>query len=232
MFSDSVFGTCLYDHYQNASKANIQVHSPGFDTDEIPTSYLFRTWKEMPLLEQIALERAKGKILDVGACAGVHSKELLKKGNCILHLVELDPLACQFLREIQGFDFVFQKRVQDYYSTEKYDCILLLMNGLGLAGNLDQLPSFLLHLKSLLSPDGKIIFESSDIAYLYDEVNRKERPYYGEMEYQVSYKEDISAPFSWLYMDEESLAEICLQNGLQLNILYRDSENNYLGEIC
>ena len=47
--------------------------SSQFDEDEIPVEELFRTEKQMPLLERTALQMATGKILDVGAGSGCHS---------------------------------------------------------------------------------------------------------------------------------------------------------------
>ena len=58
---------------------------------------------------------------------------------------------------------------QDYFCDRKFDSILLLMNGLGLAGSLQKLPDFLLHLSKYLLSGGSIIADSSDINYLFEE---------------------------------------------------------------
>ena len=47
-----------------------------FDDDEIPVKDLFREYSDMPELEQLALNEASGRILDVGAGSGCHSVAL------------------------------------------------------------------------------------------------------------------------------------------------------------
>mgnify|MGYP002088314889 CR=1 FL=1 len=55
---------------------------------------------------------------------------------------------------------LFDPQLQD-----KYDTLLLLMNGTGIAGKLERLPSLLNRLKELLADGGQILVDSSDLKY-------------------------------------------------------------------
>ena len=69
-------GQAVLDHQQGKPTKKLRVLSSMFDEDEMPVSHLFRTYSEMPRLEQLALDLCKGKVLDVGACAGCHTLHL------------------------------------------------------------------------------------------------------------------------------------------------------------
>src|SRR5450759_5578765 len=77
---DDPIGRAVYDYHFNAINQPIIVHSDDFDDDSIDTGYLFRSYKQMPALEKKAMTLCKGKVLDVGACAGTHSVYLQEKG--------------------------------------------------------------------------------------------------------------------------------------------------------
>ena len=49
----------------------------------------------------------------------------------------------------------------------KFNTILLLMNGTGIAGRLSRLPSLLGRLKEIMDDDGQVLIDSSDIKYVY-----------------------------------------------------------------
>ena len=49
------------------------------EEDSIPIPYLFRNYKEMPKIEQKALDLCKGNVLDIGCGAANHSLILQKK---------------------------------------------------------------------------------------------------------------------------------------------------------
>ena len=57
-------GCAIADYFEKGKAAKLRVFSSQVDEDEIPVSQLFRTFDEMPELEQEALRLAKGKILD------------------------------------------------------------------------------------------------------------------------------------------------------------------------
>src|SRR5699024_315105 len=91
---------------------------------------------------------------------------------------------------------------------EKFDTILILMNGSGIFENLNKISIYLEHLKTLLSPSGQILIDSSDLIYMYDseELDFLERmgSYYGEIEFVMKYKNEETNPFDWLYLDEQT----------------------------
>ncbi|HKJ49596.1 MAG TPA: hypothetical protein VJ973_10925, partial [Christiangramia sp.] len=68
-----IFGTAIKAFYNENDPTDIVVHSPDFDDDIIPIDYLFRVFKDMPEIEQKALNLCKGKVLDVGCGAGSHA---------------------------------------------------------------------------------------------------------------------------------------------------------------
>ena len=67
------------------------------------------------------------------------------------------------------------------------------MNGTGIAGKLSNLPNLLNRLKQLMSKDGQILIDSSDLKYIYEDEDGAfdidlNGPYYGEVDYQMVYR--------------------------------------------
>ncbi len=109
------------------------------------------------------------------------------------------------------------------------------MNGLGLAGKLENLESFLAHLKTLLNPGGKILCDSTDILYLYEDEDGSlwvdlNAEYYGNFKFQMSYNDHQTDWFDWLYVDFERLQNTAEKVGFSVELLY-DQDNHYLVEL-
>ena len=68
-----LFGKAILDYQTNNSPEDLITETNISEADEMSVSYLFRNFKEMPKIEQKALELAKGKVLDVGCGAGSHA---------------------------------------------------------------------------------------------------------------------------------------------------------------
>jgi SAM-dependent methyltransferase len=202
--------------------AKILVHSPDFDTDHIPVSYLFRTYNEMPKIEQRALDLSFGKILDVGAGAGCHSKHLKQKGHNVT-AIEISPLAYEYLLE-NGINS-FNTSVYNFNTEEKFDTILLLMNGLGIAGNVKNLKTLIDTLTGLLTENGQILIDSSDLSYLSDDEEIT------TITYQMQYKNILSDPFDWLYLSYKSLSFLINMYGYHIDKIIDGSHYDYLAKI-
>ena len=66
-------GAAIRDYHLRGKAARLRVMSSMFDEDEMPVDHLFRTFDDMPHLEQKALNMAYGKVLDIGDGAGCHA---------------------------------------------------------------------------------------------------------------------------------------------------------------
>ena len=231
MLSADAIGQALLAFYNHKDNTDIVVKSSITDDDIIPVNYLFRVYTEMPIIEQKALDLCKGKVLDVGAASGCHSKILKEKGVdvCAIDISE-GAVEVMKLQEISA------KQLDFFEVKEQYDTLLFLMNGVGIAGTLKELPMFLNHAKSLIKPNGQILLDSSDIAYLFKEDDGSEwvnlnTNYYGEVSYQMEYKNHLTEPFNWLFVDFEKLKEVAQSCGLKCELVCEGEHYDYLARL-
>ena len=164
MDSKDVIGEAILSFYEFNDPTDIVVESNIVEKDIIPIKYLFRSFIDMPELEQIALDLCKGEVLDVGAAAGCHSIELVNK-NLNVTPIDLSKSAVKVMKG-RGLKAV---NTNFYNVKQKFDTLLFLMNGIGISGTIAELPRFLNHAKSLLKDNGQILLDSSDISYLFVE---------------------------------------------------------------
>ena len=227
-------GAAIRDYHLRGKAARLRVMSSMFDEDEMPVDHLFRTFDDMPHLEQKALNMAYGKVLDIGAGAGCHALALQERGMDV-KAIDIWPLSCEVMKErgIKDVECVnlFCKQLQG-----KYDTLLLLMNGTGIAGKLSQLPALLNRLKELLSEEGQILIDSSDLKYIYENEDSSmdidlNAQYYGEVDYQMQYRDIKGEPFDWLYTDPMLLASVSKQCRLQCQIMEQGEHYDYLAKL-
>lgn len=227
-------GAAIRDYHLRGKAARLRVMSSMFDEDEMPVDHLFRTFDDMPHLEQKALNMAYGKVLDIGAGAGCHALALQERGMDV-KAIDISPLSCEVMKErgIKDVECVnlFCKQLQG-----KYDTLLLLMNGTGIAGKLSQLPALLNRLKELLSEEGQILIDSSDLKYIYENEDGSmdidlNAQYYGEIDYQMQYRDIKGEPFDWLYTDPMLLASVSKQCRLQCQIMEQGEHYDYLAKL-
>ena len=228
-----VIGTALLDYYHENYSEDILTETNISEEDELPLPYLFRIFEEMPRIEKKALKYAKGKTLDVGCGAGSHSLYLQEKGFDVMGIDTskgaIEVCKLQGLQNSKNIDLL-------QLENEKFDTILLLMNGTGIFQNLESTPKYLQHLKSLLNPKGQILIDSSDLQYMYDSTEEggiivPADHYYGELEFTMRYKGMESEPFEWLYLDEKLFEKICAENNLNFEVIARGDNFDYLARI-
>lgn len=227
-------GQAISNFFHFHDNTPIVVKSSLIDDELLPPDYFFRGEAELPLLEKLALKHCSGTVLDVGAGAGCHSLLLQEKGIEVTAL-EISRLCCEVMK-LRGIKNVVQADIFEY-SGEQYDTILMLMNGVGLADSPDGLPKLIIKLKSLLKPNGKILLDSSDLIYLYEqpdgsvELNLNAGQYYGVVDYRLRYKQFIGKRFNWLFADQGLLADAAEMAGMKARIVEYGPHYDYLAEI-
>jgi SAM-dependent methyltransferase len=229
-----LFGKAILDFQTNNSPEDLITETSISEADEMSVAYLFRSYDEMPMLEQKALQLSKGKVLDVGCGAGSHSLTLQNDRNLDVISIDISPNAIRAC-ELRGLK---NAKLQDILTleNEKFDTILVLMNGTGIFGTLKETSNYLQKLKSLLRPNGQILIDSSDIIYMFDDDEDGGKwitgeGYYGELTFTVSYKNETEVAFPWLYLDYNTLQNAAFANGLQCELVLEGEHYDYLAKL-
>ena len=227
-------GAAIAEYHRTGRASTLRVFSSQFDEDEIPVDQLFRTYKEMPPIEQKALTLAQGRILDVGAGSGCHALALQEMGKEVT-AIDISELSVEVMAE-RG---VKDSRAVDLYDermAEKFDTILLLMNGSGIIGNIEGMERFFLRMKQLLASGGCIYMDSSDFKYLFEEEDGSyvidiAGDYYGLVDFQMQYRQVKGESFDWLYIDFDTLSYYAKQYGFSAQIVCEGEHYDYLAKL-
>lgn len=219
-----IFGKALEDFYQFGQTEKLWLHNNYGIPEDMPVEVFFRSGEYISDLEDYALSLCRGKILDIGAGVGAHSLLLQSNGQDVTAL-EISAGACEIIKN-RGLKTVINGDI--FSDQQKYDTLLLLMNGIGLCGDIDGLNKLLPHLKNSLLKNGQIILDSSDISYLYTRDNFPVKNYYGEISYQYEYQSVKGDWFKWLYIDFERLNSIAQEHGLLCELMFEDEMDQYL----
>lgn len=229
---NDLFGKALTDYYNNPGRQALTTWTNLTEEENIPLAYFFRSYEDMPQIEQKALDMAQGKVLDIGCGSGSHSLYLQNHRQLITHALDLSKGAIT-VAKARGVNFTHWGAIQEF-SLGDFDTILLLMNGLGVAKTVGDLFQFLTHLRSILAPKGQILVDSSDLIYLFDEDDKelwmKDDRYYGEVDFGIGYQ-NATQQFPWLYMDFTHLSEIAYRTGFNCSKIIDGKHYDYLAKL-
>ena len=226
-------GRAIADYHSTGKAAKLRVLSSMFYEDEIPVSTLFRTFWEMPPLEQRMMELSRGRVLDVGAGSGCHSLVLMERGLGV-KAIDISELSVQVMRE-RGVDAALVNFFDETF-VEKFDTVLMAMNGIGIVGKVERLPEFFRCAKRLLAPGGQLLLDSSDLRYLFEEEDGSftvnlAAGYYGEVDFEMRYKGVKGASFDWLYIDFETLSLYANEAGFNCERCADGEHYDYLARL-
>lgn len=230
-----LFGKAILDYQTNNAPEDLITETSITEADEMSVAYLFRDYSEMPKMEQKALDLANGTVLDVGCGAGSHALHLQNQRKLEVKAIDISANAVKAC-ELRGVQNVSVQNVMDIRD-EKYDTILLMMNGAGMCGKLKKITPFLQQLKSILNDNGQILLDSSDIIYMFDEDEDggkwipTDTDYYGEVVFNISYKGKNEEPFDWMYIDYNTLQNAAHANGFNCELLLEGEHYDYLARL-
>ena len=149
--------------------------------------------------------------------------------------IDISPLSVEAMCK-RGVKQATQANLFNESFYGSYDTLLMLMNGSGIIGQLENLPAFFRKAKQLLRPGGSILMDSSDLRYLYEDedgsfvINIADE-YYGEVDFQIRYKEIMGDPFDWLYIDFQTLSLYATQNGFEAKLIKEGIHYDYLARL-
>ena len=226
-------GRAIFDYHHTGRAGKLRVLSSMFYEDEIPVATLFRKFSDMPLQEQKAIELCRGRVLDTGAGSGCHSAVLMERGHEVV-AIDISELSVGVMKE-RGID---ARNINFFDETfaEKFDTILLAMNGIGIVGTVGNLGNFFKSAKRLLAPGGQILLDSSDIKYVFMDDDGSMQidlaaGYYGEVDYRMRYKNITGEKFDWLYIDFDTLAMYAEEHGFKCEKCIDGEHFDYLARL-
>ena len=227
-------GTAISDYFNHRRADRLRVFSSQFEEDVIPVKELFRNIQSMPVLERTALQMATGRILDVGAGSGCHALALQEMGKEVC-AIDISPLSVEVMKQ-RGVNDVRLTNLFDGTFTETFDSVLMLMNGSGIIGKLSNMPDFFRRMKCILRPGGCIWMDSSDLRYLFEEEDGSividlTGDYYGEIDFQMQYKDVKGEPFDWLYVDFQTLSLYAAECGFKAELVKEGKHYDYLAKL-
>lgn len=227
-------GRAIADFFEKGNAAKLRVFSSQFDEDEIPVKHLFRDFGQMSQLEQKALLLAKGKILDCGAGSGCHSLALQDMGKDV-EAIDISPLSVEIM-EKRGVKNVSNTDLFNQPAVQKYDTVLMLMNGSGIIGKVENMGKFFTKIKQILKPGGVVYMDSSDLKYLFEDEDGSYQidlnaNYYGEVDFRMQYKQVKGDTFDWLYIDFQTLSLYSSQYGFKAEMVEEGEHYDYLAAL-
>ena len=223
-------GHAIAEYHKKGRAVKLRVFSSMFYEDSIPVDTLFRSFDGMPRLEQEMLRRCEGRVLDVGAGSGCHSVELMKMGREVV-AIDISALSVEVMNE-RGVD----ARCEDFFDErfcEQFDTIIMAMNGIGIVGRIERLPEFFKRAKQLLRPGGRILLDSSDLRYVFEDEDGVmdidlAAGYYGEVDYAMKYRTVQGDRFDWLYIDFATLQMYAEESGFKCEKVADGDHYDYL----
>lgn len=228
-----LMGQAILDFYQEQNADDLLTETSISEVDELPVEYFFRTYREMNLMEQKALDLSSGKVLDIGAGAGSHSLYLQDEKELEVLALDNSPKSIEVC-QLRGVKNTIISDILNFES-KTFDTILLLMNGTGIFESLERIDGYLKKLHSLLNDNGQILIDSTDILYMYDRdddggVMVPADHYYGEVDYFIHYKLDTEKPIKWLYLDYETFTRAAVNNEFKIEKMLQE-EDSFLARL-
>lgn len=218
--------------FRGDEEAVLTVYTDVGEPETMPVATFFRTPEQLRGVDRAALSLVRGRVLDIGAGVGSVSLALQESGFRVT-AVEVIPEAAAIMRE-RGVREVLVGSVLDLPSNPNFDTLLLLMNGVALAGTLAGLGPLLESLEGLLAPGGQVLLDSTDLLADGSEESWDDPEEFdcsGELQYQVEFKGEKGAPFPQLFLDAATLGRVAGELGWEMQPVWVGEDGEYLARL-
>jgi SAM-dependent methyltransferase len=226
------YARALRDYFEGDTSATITLHSNLGENDSLPMNLFFRTPRDFFDFEIAALEHCRGRVLDAGAGTGVDALELQRRGVDVT-AVDILPEAVEIMRK-RGVKDARDGDMFRLNSGERFDTVLMMMNGTGPMETLDGLDRFLDRAPRLLNPGGRVVLDSAEAQYVepMQHAPRIEWPdepslYLGESWIRLEYDGDLGSPFRELYVDHATLEGHAERAGWRCEVVFHEENGAY-----
>lgn len=229
------YGLGLLSFFEGHTGAQIIIRRDDGIEIPLPASHFFRSASQFTPIENKAIKKSYGQILDIGAGTGIHSLALQASGFTVT-AIDIDPNAVRIMAA-RGVKTAFRADMSDYEGGP-FDTILLLGHGIGITGTIDGLQRFLVRARQLTRKGGQVLLDSLDVRKTTDEGNLNYHKrnvlagrYVGETRIQAEFRGLKGPFFNWLHIDPVTLAEYAGKEGWNCEILLNEDSGEYLARL-
>lgn len=222
----------LLDHHQTGRARRVAATRADGASFEIETEEYFTLEGSLAELDELALDRCRGRVLDVGAGAGRHALALEARGLEVV-AIDVSPIAVSLCR-LRGVRDVRLCDVMRIDSAERLGCFDTLFFGMqtiGVAGGVETLVRLLERLRPLLSPGGELVLDSSELREAWEGDESDTSPTRGEIVLSTRYRGWRGEPFAWLYLSESDLRGVARRAGFEMETLGRVAGGEFLAAL-
>jgi SAM-dependent methyltransferase len=215
---EDAFGQALCASYEGEDVFEVVERDDGF-VDAMRTRGYFSDYEDWSPIEQRAMQRVKGRVLDVGCGAGRHSLYLQGKGFDVLG-IDISPLAVKVCK-LRGLKKVKVMPIEAVnFKQGFFDTIIMMGNNFGLFGSFKKARRLLKRFHRITSEDALIIassrdpFKTNNPAHLrYHKLNKKRGRMSGQVRIRIRYERYIGRWFYYLMVSMEEMRQILSDTG-------------------
>ncbi|XVQ90033.1 class I SAM-dependent methyltransferase [Microbispora siamensis] len=208
----------------------------------MPGTYWFEPPARWPAHVAAGVDKARGRVLDVGCGAGRHALPLQERGAEVTGL-DTSPGAVRLCRR-RGLRSVLLATVADHAAADgggaRYDTFLLLGGNVGLLQGREHAPELLGALAAMSAPGARIIADSLDPDMLgrldpthaaYAELNRRRGRMPGQARMRVRHKTMTTPWFDYLYCSPAELGELAETAGWRVEEVLPSEGPSYVATL-
>lgn len=227
-------GMALRDFYAGYTSAEVKIYRDDGVISSLAVSAFFRGARDFQI-DKILLDACRGRVLDVGAGAGIHSLYLQEKGFSVCAM-DVSEEACKIMKQ-RGVKEVQCASFKDF-KAEPFDTLLILGRSISMVETIAGLDDFLRDAHRLVKPGGQILLNSLDVSkttdpkdLAYHEVNRRAGRYIGEIRLHMEYKYIKGPATGMLHVDAATLSQHAAGVGWLCEILLQEKDGNYAARL-
>lgn len=207
---EDAFGRGLLAEHEGQPTVEIIERDDGY-FDSIPLVHYFEPFEAFHPDTRAAMDRLRGRVLDVGVGAGRHALALQERGHDVVG-IDVSPLALEVARRRGLRDARGCAATEVSAELGRFDAVILMGNNFGLMRSARTAPWLLRRLARLTSPKALLVAQTTNVyatdnpAHLaYQARNRERGRMSGQIRLRVRYQRYCTPFIDYLMVSPEEM---------------------------
>lgn len=230
MLNSDVLGFAAQAYLDSPSEQNpvfwIHTDIPNFCVQKRSITEYLQDYREFSAPIRILLDRAYGRVLDIGCGMGRYALYLQTMGKSVTG-VDITPTLVQICRQ-RGLAHTVEGDIMqnDHTPIGIFDTLLLLGNNLGIGGDVEGVKRLLSKCTQITHESSILILDSIDVgkAAAFDDrfvqqisYSRSINRHIGQFRLRLQYEQHVGGWDYWIYLSAEELEAIATPFGWHFN---------------